>query len=164
MHQSNTLARLTPILALLMAAFFCGMQAACSRKEAPPRTAQLSTLRLHTRVIQKISHADPAAAATRYCAYCHGVALQGGAHFEPSCFTCHGIHWQEQSGDLTRAPSDHTIDHKGYMHKPGLFSPNTNCNLCHGADLNGAVVAGSGAPACQLCHTALWLERTPPAG
>jgi len=164
MNQSSTLTRLMPTLALLIAVLLSGMQAACSSKAAPPRATQLTTLRLHTRVIQNIAHADPAAAATRYCAYCHGASLQGGAHFEPSCFTCHGVHWQDPSSDQTRAPSDHNLDHKGYMHKPGLFSPSQNCSQCHGAELLGSTEAGAGAPACQLCHTALWLERTPAAG
>ena len=49
-------------------------------------------------------------------------------------------------------PSDHTISQDGFMHKPGLNDPLTNCTSCHGADLKG----GSVGVSCFECHGTKW--------
>ena len=33
------------------------------------------------------------------CTDCHGATLQGGHHSEPSCYSCHGIEWEEEAPD-----------------------------------------------------------------
>ena len=49
------------------------------------------------------------------------------------------------------APSSHTVNNDGVMHKEGLQDPETNCTSCHGADLKG----GDG-PSCYKCHGEKW--------
>lgn len=49
------------------------------------------------------------------------------------------------------APSDHTVDVRGVMHKPGLEAPLSNCTACHGSTLQG----GKG-PSCTSCHGVKW--------
>ena len=49
------------------------------------------------------------------------------------------------------APSDHTVNEGGVMHKPGLQAPLTNCVSCHGSSLQG----GAG-PSCTSCHGVKW--------
>jgi hypothetical protein len=33
------------------------------------------------------------------CTDCHGATLEGGHHSEPSCYSCHGIEWEEDAPD-----------------------------------------------------------------
>jgi hypothetical protein len=130
--------------------------AACARGGADPRS-----IRAHTHLVDGISHANPLDKAERYCSYCHGAALQGGEHYEPSCYQCHGKNWlqSEASAAVSTAPADHSLVEGGrYKHKPTLFTPVGDCDACHGAQLEGT----AGYPACTLCHTQLWLERTAP--
>ena len=35
-----------------------------------------------------------------YCADCHGATLEGGHHREPSCYSCHGIEWEEEPDEI----------------------------------------------------------------
>ncbi|HEY3447975.1 MAG TPA: hypothetical protein VGK67_16585 [Myxococcales bacterium] len=56
------------------------------------------------------------------------------------------------AGSSSSAPSSHTVNEGGVMHKPGLASPLTNCTGCHGSDLSGS---GS-APSCTSCHGQKW--------
>jgi mono/diheme cytochrome c family protein len=49
------------------------------------------------------------------------------------------------------APADHTVNHGGVLHKPGLTNPLVNCVACHGARLQG----GEG-PSCTSCHGVKW--------
>ena len=49
------------------------------------------------------------------------------------------------------APSDHTVNENGVMHRSGLQAPLTNCVACHGASLQG----GAG-PSCTSCHGVKW--------
>jgi hypothetical protein len=50
------------------------------------------------------------------------------------------------------APSDHTINKDGVLHKSGLNDPEKNCTSCHGANLQG----GESAPSCYKCHNKKW--------
>jgi cytochrome c553 len=52
----------------------------------------------------------------------------------------------------TNAPSDHTVNKSGVLHKSGLQSALTNCVSCHGADLKGGDVGVS----CYSCHGKKW--------
>lgn len=52
----------------------------------------------------------------------------------------------------SEAPSDHTVDMGGVMHKPGLQNPTVNCTGCHGSNLRG----GGEAPSCYSCHGQKW--------
>ena len=36
---------------------------------------------------------------TNQCTDCHGATLEGGHHREPSCYSCHGIEWEEEAPD-----------------------------------------------------------------
>lgn len=49
-------------------------------------------------------------------------------------------------------PTSHTLNKDGFMHKPGLDSPLTNCSDCHGSDLRG----GSTGVSCYECHGKKW--------
>lgn len=55
------------------------------------------------------------------------------------------------SPNNSSAPSDHTVNKSGVMHKSGLTSPTSNCVSCHGTDLKG----GDG-PSCYSCHNKKW--------
>jgi hypothetical protein len=50
------------------------------------------------------------------------------------------------------APTDHTINIDGALHKSGLNNPAENCTSCHGADLKGS----DSAPSCFKCHGEKW--------
>lgn len=127
----------------------------CSTEKATPRD-----IRAHTRLIQGVSHAEPAAKPGRYCAKCHGESLQGGLAGEPSCYSCHGQNWTNVTTEF-EGPGDHTAENQGYHHLPGLFTPADNCVSCHGDDLTGSTASGETRPGCTLCHTKLWEERLP---
>jgi hypothetical protein len=139
-----------------------GVQAVwgCSTKDAAPRA-----IRAHTRIMQGVAHADPAGKAERYCSYCHGANLAGGAGFEPSCYQCHGKNWLDDTFAAAVPPATHAIVNGGrYHHMSGQFSPTSSCVACHGADLGGDAGSGLTIPGCNLCHEQLWLTRTPPPG
>lgn len=52
----------------------------------------------------------------------------------------------------SNAPSDHTVNKNGVMHKSGLTNPTSNCVSCHGSDLKG----GSAGVSCYSCHGQKW--------
>ncbi len=52
----------------------------------------------------------------------------------------------------SNAPSDHSVNKNGVMHKSGLQSPLSNCINCHGGDLKGGDVGVS----CFSCHGKKW--------
>ncbi len=154
----NTIVSQTLSLAVLLGAGICYLAfSSCSTEPAKPRE-----IRAHTRGINGVSHAEPAAKAERYCSRCHGAALQGGTAGEPSCYTCHGKTWLDSSAEFA-GPADHTVDNEGYRHLPGLFTPAESCTACHGADLEGNTASGLTQPGCTLCHAKLWEERLPSA-
>lgn len=146
---------------------FLGFQS-CSREDAEPRQ-----IRGHTRILGGVAHAEPARNAERYCSHCHGAALAGGAALtdegaEPSCYQCHGKNWTQDAAyaAVSGAPGDHDLAKSlpaaagrlgAYMHKSTLFTPDGDCNACHGAANEGS----GGYPGCELCHTKLWTERAP---
>ena len=158
MKKSITIARRLS-LALLGGGVAVYLAMSCSTEHDKPRD-----IRAHTRVIKGISHAEPGAKAERYCSYCHGTALQGGVHGEPSCYKCHGKNWKDDSFEAASPPLDHTVVNQQFHHLPGLFTPESSCVSCHGADLMGDVSSGATQPGCTLCHSKLWQERTPPPG
>jgi len=127
----------------------------CSREEPAPRN-----IRAHTRLLNGVSHAEPADKAERYCSNCHGAALAGGAGLEPSCYKCHGRNWSQEPERalVSVAPADHDLVKGGiYRHKQTLFTPVGDCDACHGAALEGSAAFGG----CELCHARLWEERAP---
>jgi hypothetical protein len=143
-------------LSLVLGAFVSYFAwSSCSTEPAEPR--QIPS---HTLVNKGVSHAEPAVKAERYCARCHGTGLQGGVAGEPSCYSCHGKNWLDES-TAYEGPADHTIQNLGYYHKPGLFEPAAHCAECHGAELAGDLSNGLTRPGCTLCHTKLWEERLP---
>lgn len=84
------------------------------------------------------------------CIACHGFEL-GGAGVVPSCRACHGDVWRLSDG----VPISHDMPLdgvNGVYHRDGLFDPEANCVGCHGADLQGSLVAGT----CFACHGRLW--------
>lgn len=123
--------------------------------------AETRQIRAHTTVHKGVAHAEPALAAERYCAACHGQGLQGGPAGEPSCYQCHGKTWLDEAPSQSAAPVDHTVINKEYRHHPDQFLPGATCSACHGADLQGDVTGGLTQPGCELCHTRLWEERSP---
>lgn len=165
MSQVNSFAGRRKRLALgaFAALGIAGAASGCGFHHQPARE-----IVAHTRVVQGISHADPAIRAGHYCTYCHGAALGGGVHQEPSCYQCHGQTWLDVPGAASQAPADHTVVQAGFPHRPGSFQPSPNCTDCHGADLSGQTSSntaiGRTIPGCELCHTKLWEERSPPPG
>jgi len=122
---------------------------ACSLEENKGRH-----IRGHHDLIAGIMHAYPAAKAPRYCKDCHGSQLVGGANAEPSCYKCHGEHWQDIPHDVSLAPADHTVLLGGYRHHPALQTPENACSECHGPNLEGS--GRGGHPSCFLCHDMVW--------
>jgi hypothetical protein len=59
-------------------------------------------------------------------------------------------------------PSDldgiHVISTNGIFHGRNFLTPQTQCVVCHGGDLNGVPPA----PSCRSCHEALWLFKGEP--
>jgi hypothetical protein len=53
----------------------------------------------------------------------------------------------------SNAPASHTVSKDGVRHLPGLDDPETNCVVCHGADLRGG---DNGEPSCFTCHGQEW--------
>ena len=47
----------------------------------------------HTSVQDGVPHAPGLSNPAANCIECHGIALEGGANGEPSCFSCHGKEW-----------------------------------------------------------------------
>lgn len=159
MGQDTTLVRASPLagptrrwLAALAFASLLGCH-----EEAEPRA-----IRAHETLRGGVAHAEPSLGAERYCSSCHGVGLQGGIAAEPSCYQCHGKTWLDD-GNVSRAPADHAVINKEFRHQAGLFTPEASCGACHGGEaLEGETSGGLSVPGCQLCHTKLWEERTPP--
>ncbi len=58
----------------------------------------------------------------------------------------------DNSASIYDAPSDHTNNQDGAMHKPGKSRPIENCITCHGDDLTGGTVGVS----CFECHGNKW--------
>ena len=50
-------------------------------------------------------------------------------------------------------PADHNKEKGGFLHKPGLKDPQSNCASCHGADLRGGK---PGTSSCYQCHDKNW--------
>jgi hypothetical protein len=96
-------------------------------------------------------HADGYCQPLENCSACHGASLQGGAHGEPSCTSCHGSFWTDPNcGKFSRI---HTLSEGGVMHGANPCQPQGVCTQCHGSTLEGG---GNGEPACTKCHTAYW--------
>lgn len=167
MIQRPVLAGASFAIGAALVTAFLGFQS-CSREEPTPRQ-----IRGHTRILGGVAHAEPARNAERYCSHCHGEALAGGAGLtdegaEPSCYQCHGKTWTQDAAyaAVSTAPLDHDQPkslpveagrHGTYAHKGTLFTPDGDCDACHGLALEGNV----GYPGCELCHTKLWTERAP---
>jgi hypothetical protein len=56
------------------------------------------------------------------------------------------------SDNNVKAPSDHTVNKSGTLHKTGINDPAANCTSCHGTDLKG----GSAGVSCFSCHGKKW--------
>ena len=50
-------------------------------------------------------------------------------------------------------PEDHTVEHGGAFHAPGLKDPTSQCTTCHGPNLAGGT---DGEPSCFSCHGQKW--------
>jgi hypothetical protein len=102
----------------------------------------------------------PGDIATKFHDSIHGRALnESGLVVAPTCSDCHGAH-------DTSDPKD-----PGSRVAPGHVA--STCGKCHEgialkftAGVHGAVLArgGTGAPACQTCHTSHGIQRSESAG
>ena len=96
-------------------------------------------------------HADGYCSPLENCSACHGNALQGGSHGEPSCTSCHGTFWTDPNcGKLSGI---HTLAIKGILHGPNPCKPQGVCTPCHGSSLEGGL---NGEPSCTQCHGTYW--------
>lgn len=95
----------------------------------------------HNRVLGSVNHAADVCQPQRDCTPCHGADLRGGYNNEPSCYRCHGAHWD--------VCSSHTVVLDGVRHAPNYCLPYGNCGTCHGVDLRGG---STGQPSCLTCH------------
>jgi hypothetical protein len=121
----------------------------CKIPQNPVRAGQSSTAAHldHTVNFGGHKHADGFCNPIDNCSACHGNALQGGSHGEPSCTNCHGTLWTDPNcGKLTTI---HTVNLNGVLHGANPCNPQDVCTQCHGANLAGG---SNGEPACTQCH------------
>ncbi len=125
------------------------LRLSCSLQDPKPRE-----IRGHEDVRGGVSHALAASHAERYCQYCHGVKLVGGANGEPSCYACHGRNWIASEPEQLFAPQDHTLEKNGYWHQSEITQIESICINCHGADFKGDL--NRSTPSCLVCHEKNW--------
>jgi hypothetical protein len=70
----------------------------------------------------------------------------------PAIFIIYACSSSNETSPASNIPTDHTVNEKGTMHKPGLNNPTVNCISCHGSDLKG----GSAGKSCYSCHGQKW--------
>ncbi|MDT8446707.1 MAG: hypothetical protein RRB13_07410 [bacterium] len=102
-----------------------------------------SDLAFHNVTKSGIQHGTNLFEPSKYCAGCHGSALDGEGN-APGCYSCHYDKWS--------AKVPHTTMLYGYGHAEAYNSPQNNCSECHGSDLRGS----KAAPSCYSCHGQKW--------
>jgi hypothetical protein len=139
---------------LALAAAVVGFCLSCKIPQNPLRAGQSSSTAVN--LAHKVSfggrlHADGFCNPIDNCSACHGAALQGGSHGEPSCTSCHGAFWTDPNcGKLLNV---HTLAIKGVLHGANPCKPQGVCTQCHGTNLDGGT---NGEPSCTKCHGPHW--------
>ena len=139
---------------LALAAAVLGFSLSCKIPQNPAVAGQSSSAAVHLNHSVNFGghlHADGFCSPIDNCSACHGSALQGGSHGEPSCTACHGTFWTDPNcGKLSGI---HTLNLNGVLHGANPCQPNGVCTQCHGSSLQGGL---NGEPSCTQCHGSYW--------
>ncbi len=95
-----------------------------------------------------LTHGPAALADISLCKACHGEALNTSPPGFKTCVDCHATYLKHSSAGLAGPAWDTWQGHGQYLMSPEVNNNQTECKLCHGADLAG----GLSNKSCMTCH------------